>query len=85
MTTFLPELNRTPDEIALAERLGRESQDRIADRVRRGTPFLTSVKIEADYIAEAWAHYDDKVQIRAIRIAFDEFYRRYPKKPGCSL
>ncbi len=74
MTTSLPDPNRTPDEIALAERLGRESQERIADRVRRGTPFLTSVKIEADYIAEAWAHHDDKVEIRAIHIAFDMFH-----------
>ncbi len=82
MTTSLPDLNRTLAEITLAERLGRESRERIADRVRRGIPFLTAVKIEADYIAEAWAHYDDEVQIPAIHIAFEELYRRYPKKPG---
>ena len=78
MTTSLPGLSWTPDEIPLAERLGRESQERIADRVRRGVPLLTSVKIEADYIAYAWAHYDVEVQIPAIHIAFDELHRRYP-------
>ncbi len=85
MTTSPPDLNRMLAEITLAERLGRESRDRIADRVRRGIPFLAAVKIEADYIAEAWAHYDDRVQVPAIHLAFKEFYRRYPKGPGCSL
>ena len=71
MATSLPGLNRTPTEISLAERLGRESRERIADRMRLGTPFLTSLCVEADYIAEAWADLEDKVQLRAIRIAFD--------------
>ena len=82
MTASLPDLTLTHDEILLAERLGRESRQRIADRVRRGTPFLVSVKIEADYIADAWAHYPDKVQIRAIRIAFEELHHRDPKEAG---
>jgi hypothetical protein len=42
---------------------------------------LASVGIEADYNAEAWALYDDKEQIRAIQIAFDEFHHCHPKEP----
>ena len=82
MTRSLPNLNRTSDEIPLAERLGRESRERIADRMRLGTPFLTSLCVEADYIADAWAHYDDEVQIRAIQIAFEELHHRPSKEPG---
>ncbi len=82
MATSLPGLNQTPTEISLAERLGRESRERIADRMRLGTPFLTSLCVEADYIADAWAHYDDEVQIRAIQIAFEELYHRHPEDPG---
>ncbi len=82
MATSLPGLNQTPTEISLAERLGRESRERIADRMRLGTPFLTSLCVEADYIADAWAHYDDEVQIRAIQIAFEELHHRPSKGPG---
>jgi hypothetical protein len=82
MTTSLPGLNWKPGEISLAERLGRESRERIADRMWLGTPFLTSVCVEADYIVDAWAHYDDEVQIRAFQIAFEELHRRRPKEPG---
>jgi hypothetical protein len=82
MATSFPGLNRTPDEIALAERLGRESRKRIAERVRLGTPVLVSVRMEADYIAENWAHYDDEVQIRAIQIAFEELHHRHSKELG---
>ena len=82
MATSLPGLNRPRNGISLAERLGRESRERIADRMWLGTPFLTSVCVEADYIADAWAHYDDEVQIRAIQIAFEELHRQHPKEPG---
>ncbi len=82
MPTPLPDLNPTPNKIPLVERLGRESRERIADRVRRGIPFLTAVKIEADYIAEAWAHYDDEVQIPAIQIAFKELHHRSSNEAG---
>ncbi len=82
MTRSLPNLNRTSDEIPLAERLGHESQERITDRIRLGIPSLASVKIEADYIADAWAHYDDKVQIRAIQIAFDVLHHSSPTEAG---
>ena len=82
MTRSLPNLNRTPDEIPLAECLGRESQERITNRIRLGVPSLTSVKIEADYIADAWAHYDDKVQIRAIQIAFEVLHHSSPNEAG---
>jgi hypothetical protein len=77
MTTPLSDrdcLECTPEEMALAERLGLEGRERILSRIRLGTPLLVSVKTEADYIAEAWAHHDDKVQIRAIHIAFDMFH-----------
>jgi predicted NUDIX family phosphoesterase len=40
MTTSLPGLNWTPDEIALAERLGREGRERIHHRMSLGTSFL---------------------------------------------
>jgi len=50
--------------------------------MRLGTPLLVSVRIEADYIADAWAHYDDKVQIRAIHIAFDMFHHWNPSEPS---
>ena len=82
MATSLPGLNRTRNETSLAECLGRESRERIADRMRLGTPFLTSLCVEADYIADAWAHYDDEVQIRAIRIAFEELHHRHSQKLG---
>ena len=78
MTTPLPDLNPTSNKIPLAERLGRESRERIADRVRCGTPLLAAVKIEADYIAEAWAHYDAEVQIPAIQIAFEVLHHSSP-------
>ena len=80
MATSLPGLNRTPDEIPPAERLGRESRERIAERMRRGIPFLASVKIEADFIADAWAHYNAEVQITAIDIAFDGLHHRCPRQ-----
>ncbi len=74
MTTPIPDrdcLECTPEEIALAERLGLEGRERIVSRMLAGTPLLVSVRSEADYIAEVWAHYDDKVQLHAIQIAFD--------------
>lgn len=80
MTTSLPALNRRFDEISLAERLGRECAECIGDRTRLGTPFLTSLWVEADYIAETWAHNDDMVLIRAIHIAFEELHHRYPEE-----
>ena len=76
MTTSLPDLDWSLAQIALAERLGHKSRERILSRMLLGTPLLASVKIEADYMAESWANYDDKVQIRAIQIAFDEL--RHP-------
>ena len=81
MTTSPRDLNRMLAEITLAGQLGRESRERIAERVRCGISFLAAVKIEADYIADAWAHYDDKVQIRAIHIAFDMFHHWNPNEP----
>ncbi len=69
----------TPEETALAERLGREGRVRILQRMGFGTTFLAAVKIEADYIADAWAHYDDKVQMRAIQIAFEELHHLSPR------
>ena len=80
MTTSLPGLNWKPGERALAERLGREGQARIHHRMSVGTSFLAAVKAEADHVALAWAHYDDKVQMRAIQIAFAELRHRYPKE-----
>jgi len=80
MTPPLPDVDWTPDEIALAERLGQEGRERILSRMRLGTSVLVSVRMEADYVAEAWAHFDDKVQIRAIQIAFDVLQHWYPKR-----
>ncbi len=80
MATSLPDLTSTFDERALAERLARASRERIAERVRLGTPLLVSVRMEADYIADAWAHYDDKVQIRAIQIAFEALHHSSPNE-----
>ena len=74
MPTPLPDrdcLDCTPEEMALAERLGLEGRERIASCMLSGTPLLVSVRMEADYIADAWAHYDDRVQLHAIQIAFD--------------
>ena len=59
MTTPIPDrdcLECTPEEIALAERLGLEGRERIVSRMLAGTPLLVSVRSEADYIAEVWAH-----------------------------
>ena len=50
-----------------------ESQEHILSRMRSGTPLLVSAESEADYIADAWAYYDDKVQLHAIRIVFKNF------------
>ena len=85
MTTPLPDrdcLACSPDEIALAQRLGLEGRERIVSRMHFGTPLLVSVRIEADYIAEAWAHYDDKVQLHAIQIAFDVLHHWNPNEPS---
>ena len=85
MTAPLPDrdcLACTPEEMVLAERLGLESRERIVSRMLQGTPLLVSARIEADFIAEAWAHHDDKVQMHAIQIAFDMLHRHYPKEPG---
>jgi hypothetical protein len=85
MTTPIPDrdcLECTPEEIALAERLGLEGRERIVSRMLAGTPLLVSVRIEADYIADAWAHYDDKVQLHAIQIAFDVLHYWNPNKPS---
>jgi hypothetical protein len=84
MTTPIPDrdcLECTPEEIALAERLGLEGRERIVSRMLAGTPLLVSVRFEADYIAEAWAHYDDKVQLHAIQIAFDVLRHWNPNEP----
>jgi hypothetical protein len=80
MTTPLRDLNWAPEEIELAERLGLEGRERILSRMLIGTPLLLSVRMEADYIAEAWAHYDDKVQLRAIQIAFDMLHHWNPNE-----
>jgi hypothetical protein len=55
---------------------GREGQARINHRMILGTSFLVPVEAEADHIALAWAHYADKVQMRAVQIAFAELYHR---------
>jgi hypothetical protein len=84
MPTPLPDhdcLDCTPEEMALAKRLGLEGRQRILSRMLQGTPLLVSVRIEADYIAEAWAHYDDKVQLHAIQIAFDVLHRNPNEAP----
>ncbi len=72
----------TPEERVLAERLGFEGRERIVSRMRLGTPLLVSVRMEADYIADAWAHYDNKVQLHAIQIAFDVLHHRNPNEPS---
>ena len=73
-------LDCTPEEIGLAQRLGLEGRERILSRILLGTPLLVSVRIEADYIAEAWAHHDDKVQLHAIQIAFDVLHHWNPNE-----
>ena len=82
MTPPLPEPDWTPEEIDLAERLGLEGRECILSRMLVGTPLLVSVKMEADYVAEAWAHHRTKVQIRAIQIAFDVLHHWNPNEPG---
>ncbi len=74
-------LNWKFGELALAERLGREGRGRINHRLVLGTSFLAAV--EAGYVALAWAHYTDKVQMLAVRIAFAELYHRYSKETAC--
>lgn len=46
-----------------------------------GTSLLVSVRMEADYVAEAWAHHRSKVQLRAIQIAFDALHHWNPNEP----
>ena len=85
MPTPLPDrdyLECTPEEMALAERLGLEGRERILSRMLSGTPLLLSVRIEADHIAEAWAHHRSKVQLRAIQIAFDVLHHWNPNERG---
>ena len=82
MSTPLPDLDWTPEEIDLAERLGREGRERILSRMLSGTPLLVSVRMEADYVAEAWAHHRSKVQLRAIQIAFDVLHHWNPNEPS---
>jgi len=84
MTTPLSDrdcLDCTPEERALAQRLGLEGRERIVSRMLLGTPLLVSIKTEADYIAEAWAHLEDKVQLHAIQIAFDVLHHWNPNEP----
>ena len=78
----LPEPDWTPEEADLAERLGGEARERILSRMLSGTPLLLSVRIEADFIAEAWAHHCSKVQLRAIQIAFDVLHHWNLNKPS---
>ncbi len=85
MTTPLPGhdcLDCTPEELALAQRLGSEGRERIMSRMRLGTPLLVSVKMEADYVAEAWAHHRTKVQLHAIHLAFDVLHHWNPNEPS---
>ena len=82
MPTPLPSHDWTAEETALAERLGLEGRERILSRMLLGTPLLVSVRMEADNIAEAWAQYDDKVQLRAIQIAFDVLHHWNPNEVG---
>ncbi len=72
----------TPEELALAQSLGSEARERIVSRIAFGTPLLVSIRIEADYIAEAWAHYNDKVQLHAIYLAFDVLHHGNPNEPS---
>ncbi len=80
MTTSLPGLHWKPGEVALAERLGRESRGRINHRLILGISLLAAVEAEADHIALAWAHHTDRVQMRAVQIAFAELYHHHPKE-----
>ncbi len=82
MTDPLPKPDWTPEEIELAERLGQEGRERILSRMLLGTPLLASVRMEADYIADAWAHHRSKVQLRAIQIAFDVLHHWNLNEPG---
>ncbi len=85
MTPRLPRrdcLDCTPEELALAQSLGSESRERIVSRIAFGTPLLVAVRIEADYIADAWAHYNDKVQLHAIYLAFDVLHHEKPNEPS---
>ncbi len=82
MTTSPPDLDWTPEEIDLAERLGREARERILSRMLSGTPLLVSVRMEADCVAEAWAHHRTKVQLRDIQIAFDVLHHWNPNEPS---
>jgi hypothetical protein len=85
MPTPLPDrdcLDCTPEEMALAERLGLEGRERIMSRMLSGTPLLVSVRMEADHVSDAWAHYDVKVQLRAIQIAFDVLHHGNPNGPS---
>ena len=75
-------LDCTPEELALAQRLGSEARERIVSRIAFGTPLLVSIKIEADYIADAWAHYDVKVQLHAIYLAFDMLHHENSNEPS---
>ena len=77
----LPEPDWAPEEADLAERLGGEARERILSRMLSGTPLLLSVRIEADFIAEDWAHHRSKVQLRAIQIAFDVLHHWNPNEP----
>jgi hypothetical protein len=45
-----------------------------------GTPLLVSVRMEADHVSDAWAHYDVKVQLCAIQIAFDVLHHGNPNE-----
>ena len=72
----------TPEELALAQSLGSESRERIVSRIASGTPLLVSIRIEADYIADAWAQYNDKVQLHAIYLAFDMLHHENPTEAG---
>ena len=83
MPTPLPDrdcLDCTPEEMALAERLGLEGRERILSRMLSGTPLLVSVRMEADHVSDAWAHYDVKVQLCAIQIAFDVLHHGNPNE-----
>ena len=82
MNDPLPDLDWTLNEIELAERLGQEGRERILYRTAFGTPLLISALTEADYFAEAWAQYDDKVQVRAIQIAFEVLHHRHANELG---
>ena len=56
MTPSLPDRNWALGQITNVERLGRKSQEHIADRVRLGTPFLVSVQIKSNHTAEIRMH-----------------------------